>query len=143
MLQKSPNNRVSDSTKAEIERKFVSYVSNLLHFNSINFDKKNRKYNNRFVLVIDNLDESYFRKEDDGWFEGNMYTLENQISDPNLHRAFLKLSVRERQILNLSICNEAKDTEIARSLGITQQSVSKSRKNALKKLRNSLHQGGG
>ncbi|WP_145149655.1 sigma-70 family RNA polymerase sigma factor [Paenibacillus xylanexedens] len=128
----------TNSIKADLEKKFVSYISTLLHFNSINFDKKIRKHNERYALVLDDMEESYIGYEDEKLLELNSYRLENQISDPNLHKFFLKLSEREKEILNFTFVEEKKDTEIAEKLGVSQQSVSKTRKNALKKLRNFL-----
>ena len=134
--------KIPDSTKADLEKKFVSYISSLLHFNSINFDKKIRKYNERYPLIMEDVEESQF-----GYVEGNaieldLNGLESQISDPALHKLFLKLSSREKEILNLTYVENKKDAEIAEKLRISQQSISKTRKNALNKLRISLNMDG-
>lgn len=130
---------LQNSMKAELEKKFVSYISTLLHFNSINFDKKIRKHQDRFALIMDDVEESDLNHTNDELFKHELYGLENQISDPNLHKLFLKLSHREKKILNLSYGREERDIEIAQKLGVSQQSVSKSKKNALNKLRKFLY----
>lgn len=130
---------LQNSMKAEFEKKFVSYISTLLHFNSINFDKKIRKHQDRFALIMDDVEESDLNHTNDELFKQELYGLENQISDPNLYKLFLKLSHREKEILNLSYGREERDIEIAQKLGVSQQSVSKTRKNALNKLRKFLY----
>ncbi|MGO4732894.1 sigma-70 family RNA polymerase sigma factor [Paenibacillus sp. 2KB_22] len=135
MLEKK---RTPPEIKAALEKKFVSYISSLLHFNSINFDKKIRKYNERNPLIMEDIEESYIGYEDEKLLGFNLYRLENQISDPNLHKFFLKLSEREKEILNLTYAEEKKDIEISQKFGVSPQSISKTRKNALRKLRHFL-----
>ncbi|WFR63964.1 sigma-70 family RNA polymerase sigma factor [Paenibacillus amylolyticus] len=131
--------RITPEIKAHHERKFVSYISSLLHFNSINFDKKIRKHNERNPLIMDDIEENHIAYEDDEKLLGfHLHRLENQISDPNLHKFFLTLSEREKEILNLTYAEEKKDIEISQQLGVSQQSISKTRKNALRKLRHFL-----
>ncbi|WP_342424619.1 sigma-70 family RNA polymerase sigma factor [Paenibacillus sp. FSL E2-0178] len=128
----------------DIERRFVSYISSMLHYNSINFDKKKRKYTDRFSLIFDEVSEmedSY--TEDEGSNENTFENLEDQISNPFIFAAFMSLTERERKILNLTMCQNLNDTEIAHQLGVTQQSISKTKKNAIRKLRNSMNMNGG
>lgn len=127
--------------KIEEERRFVGYISSLLHYNAINFDKKNRKYNERFALILDDIDNQSQASlvEKEYITESSYEELENQISDPHLYTLFMSLTTRERQILNLSIINELKDKQIASLLQVSQQSISKTKKVALKKLRNKFN----
>ncbi|WP_339257844.1 sigma-70 family RNA polymerase sigma factor [Paenibacillus sp. FSL R5-0713] len=133
--------RITPEIKADYERKFVSYISSLLHFNSINFDKKIRKHHERNTLIMDDIEESHIAYEDEKLLGSHLHRLENQISDPNLHKFFLTLSEREKEILNLTYAEEKKDIEISQQFGVSQQSISKTRKNALKKLRHFLMDG--
>ncbi|MGO4529973.1 sigma-70 family RNA polymerase sigma factor [Paenibacillus sp. 2TAF8] len=127
------------------EKRFIGYVSSMLHYNSIHFDKKIRKINERYALVLEDMEirDEVLMTETDVAFGSIVGILEEQISDPFLYAAFLRLTAREREIINLSICKVLRDTEIALILGISQQSVSKTRKKALEKLRTAImHKGG-
>ncbi|ETT61033.1 hypothetical protein BSK66_31860 [Paenibacillus odorifer] len=123
-----------------LEKRFVGYISSLLHYNSIYFDKKNRKHNERFSMVLDESDYLNHPAENSVEYSDNFFEeLENQISDPSLYAAFINLTEREREILNFSIVQNMKDKEIANKLGVSQQSISKTKKVALKKLRESIN----
>lgn len=125
----------------DIEKRFVSYISSMLHYNAMNFDKKNRKYNDRFSLIFDEVIDTLASNENDLYTDHPFEKLENQISDLSLHEAFMTLTERERKILNLSFCYTLSDTEIAVNFSVSQQSISNSRKNALRKLRKSIERG--
>ncbi|RAW09750.1 hypothetical protein DC345_30280 [Paenibacillus taichungensis] len=129
--------------KVEEEKRFVAYISSLLHYNSINFDKKNRKFNERFALILDDTDYKELTSGVEEDAIQNSEILENQISDPDLYATFMNLTTKERQILNLSISKELKNTEIARLLNISEQSVSKTKKTALIKMRREISTLGG
>uniref|UniRef100_UPI00406C92B3 sigma factor-like helix-turn-helix DNA-binding protein n=1 Tax=Psychrobacillus sp. FSL K6-4046 TaxID=2921550 RepID=UPI00406C92B3 len=60
---------------------------------------------------------------------------QEHISDFVLFNSFNRLTVNQKRILTLFYFHQMTDTEIASSLGVKQQSIFKSRKNALIKLR--------
>ncbi|OKP96768.1 sigma-70 family RNA polymerase sigma factor [Paenibacillus sp. P46E] len=125
--------------QAEVESKFVAYITSLFHYNSINFDKKIRKLNKRYSLILDDNDkETYYPVSSMTDDISSFLTLEDQISDSNLYCKFMELTKREREILNFSIYFELSDTKIAKLLEISQQSISKTKKHALRKLRDSF-----
>ncbi|AIQ53421.1 sigma-70 family RNA polymerase sigma factor [Paenibacillus sp. FSL R7-0331] len=129
----------------DIERRFISYISSLLHYSSINLDKRNRKYNEKFSLIFDEVSEAEVSNITEGQIvdEHLFENLEDQISTPSLYAAFMALTKRERRILNLTMSQNLSDTDIALKLGVTQQSISKTKKNAITKLRNSSNLSGG
>ncbi|WP_336783471.1 sigma-70 family RNA polymerase sigma factor [Paenibacillus illinoisensis] len=139
MLQEK---KVNQPGISEEEKRFIGYISSMLHYNSIHFDKKIRKLSERYALVLDDIDV-----KDEAMEESNTESisepLEEQISDPSLYAAFLRLTTREREVVNLSICKLLRDREIAQVLGVSQQSVSKTRKKALEKLRKAIIENGG
>ena len=138
MLQEK---KVNQPGISEEEKRFIGYISSMLHYNSIHFDKKIRKLSERYALVLDDIDV-----KDEAMEESNTESisepLEEQISDPSLYAAFLRLTTREREVVNLSICKLLRDREIAQVLGVSQQSISKTRKKALEKLRKAIIENG-
>lgn len=138
MLQK----RISKAEKineVDVERRFVGYISSIIHYNSINFDKKDRRYNERFSLVFNEMEQGPLsNNEGDYYNDQPLEDLEYQISNPVLYATFMSLTEREQEVLNLSFCQDLSDTDISSKLGVSQQNISKTKKNALKKLRKSL-----
>ncbi|WP_028592430.1 sigma-70 family RNA polymerase sigma factor [Paenibacillus massiliensis] len=123
----------------EVEKRFVGYISSMLHYNAINFDKSNRKFNERFALIMDNSDDTNLGSViEDEYMNHPSGKLENELSDPHVYSVFMNLTTRERQVLNLWIMQELKDKEIAILLQVTQQSVSKTRRTALTKMREGI-----
>ncbi|WP_244188571.1 sigma factor-like helix-turn-helix DNA-binding protein [Paenibacillus kribbensis] len=105
----------------------------------MNFDKKSRKHSERFSLILDELDYMTHPTENSIEYSDHSFEkLENQISDPSLYAAFINLTKREREVLNLSIVRNMKDRVIANQLGVSQQSISKTKKGALKKFREAI-----
>jgi RNA polymerase sigma factor (sigma-70 family) len=128
--------------------RFTSYVSSSLYFHSVNFNKKIRLHRGRQLLTLDQP----LGGDEDGSFKdmipdsGETFTLpeqslEDAISDDALLAAFRRLTDRQREILDLAYMKGMNDTEIAASLGVSQQAVSKSHRNALARLREQLQKG--
>ena len=122
--------------------RFVSHISSTLHFNSINFDKRQRKLQSRFHRSLN--------KNSDNEGEENKYLdipdenanislntllskedITKQISCPKLYDALNRLTPKQKQIINLAYVNELNDTEISILLGKSQQAISKMHKKAL------------
>ena len=38
----------------DLNRRFIRYIANLIHYNSINYDEKRRTINSRYSLTLDN-----------------------------------------------------------------------------------------
>lgn len=139
MERKDARRDAEYDTRAINERKFVGYITSLLHFNSINYDKKKRKDNERFRLILDDAEEEMVQSEVSINIDYTEYLkLEDQISDDELYYDFMKLTNREREILEYFVYHELNDTEISRILHVSQQSVSKTKKTALEKLRTGM-----
>jgi RNA polymerase sigma factor (sigma-70 family) len=129
--------------------RFTTFISNTIHFNSINYDKKERKhraiyqlsldtpvFEERSVSVIDVLPDeknTFFKI-----LEEKSQKIEDIITDEKLYEAVLTLTSNQRLILKLAYIDGLRDTEIARILNKTQQAVSKSHRKALEKLREKL-----
>lgn len=125
--------------------KFTSYLSKTIYFNAINFDKKMNLQTMRNQLILDKplseddsltLADTIPANEDN--VKVNSSKIEDHISDYLLYTALQELTENQRLLLSLAYVFEYSDSEIADMLGRSQQAVSKSHKNALKKLKNIL-----
>lgn len=143
MQNNSEHKQQENDVRSLNESRFVSYINSMLHFNSINYDKKKRKDNERYSLILDDAecDQVQYENLIISDFSDNL-KLEDQINDLNLYREFMNLTKREREVVNLAVYHEMSDTKIAGILKITQQSVSKTKKKALEKLRSAFNKEG-
>lgn len=113
-------------------------MANLIHYNSINYDKKRRAIVNRFPLTLDNdenLESSAMSSYDP---EPIFPDLKDHISDASLFQAYIQLTEQQQKILSLAYIQELNDKDIAEILGSSQQNISKHRLNSLRKLRQIL-----
>jgi RNA polymerase sigma factor (sigma-70 family) len=126
----------------------ISYFSNMIKFLSIDFDKKIRKLNNRFLLTLDQplrmeSDESVTMKDiivDSSvpTFNGGSESLKSQISDEKLYQALDILTKKQFLILELIYVRKLSNIEVAEIVQSTPQNVSNLHKKALKKLKNHM-----
>ena len=63
-----------------------------------------------------------------------MDRLENILINIDLEKGYVRLTKREKKVINLYYLEGYKDEEIARFCGISQQAVNKSRKKGINKL---------
>lgn len=118
------------------EIRFTTYISSLIHYASINFDKKERQNRNRNLLSLDGeLHIPDLAAEDLSDVTKISTTLEDIITSPYLFEGIKKLTVKEKQIIIESCILGFSNTEIAIKYKVTQQAISKTRKNGLEKLR--------
>ncbi|MEK4529874.1 sigma-70 family RNA polymerase sigma factor [Paenibacillus sp. FSL H8-0104] len=125
----------------EVNRRFIKYMANLIHYNSINYDKKRRLKDSRFSLTLDNDEkqESALLTVYDS--ETVPPNLKDHITDHSLYQAYNSLPSQQQQILSLAYIQTLNDKEIAKILGVSQQNVSKHRLKALAKLRSLITEG--
>lgn len=126
------------------EIKLIKLISSTIYYYSIDFDKRIRKERSRYPLIVDkptnDNNEILFKDlivsdfNIDSYLEMNN-NLENLLEDEQLINALAKLTKKQKFILNAYYNLELKDVEIAKIMGVTQQSISKSRNRALEKLR--------
>ncbi|WP_427108604.1 sigma-70 family RNA polymerase sigma factor [Lysinibacillus xylanilyticus] len=130
----------------------TKYVSNLIYFFSLDFDKKRRRLQNRSLLILDKgLSEkdgkaSIERIED----ASNETELDNivgeglldNIEDEQLLKSLQKLTVKQLQILEMIYVKELSIKEIAQTLQTTPQNISNLHRKALNKLNNTLRKKG-
>ncbi len=132
--------------------RFTSYVSKSLHFHCMNDDKKRREMEQTMLLTLDkplsSEEEATFKDflVDEGADLFSIYLknsgrLEEQINSAALFKAFQHLTNKEREVLDLVFRENLTDTEVAKSLNKSQQTVSKTKKRALEKLKRSFEGG--
>ncbi|WP_411344408.1 sigma-70 family RNA polymerase sigma factor [Paenibacillus sp. WLX1005] len=125
----------------ELNGRFIKYMANLIHYNSINYDKKRRLKDNRFPLTLDNDEnlESVLLTIYD--LESVPPNLKDHITDYSLYQAYESLSAKQQQVLSFAYVQALNDKEIAGILEVSQQNISKHRLKALTKLRSLITEG--
>jgi len=126
----------------------IKYVSNLIYFFSLDFDKKRRKLQNRTFLILDKglLEEGGTTAIEQIEDASNKKELDNivgeglldNIEDEQLVKSLQKLTVRQLQILEMIYVIELSIKEIAQALQTTPQNISNLHRKALNKLNNTL-----
>lgn len=129
--------------------KMLSYISKLIHFFSIDYDKTINKFQDRFLLILDqpiNQDgESNLTTKD--IIESPEYTsldsiygssLLDYIQNHELHSALLLLTKKQLEILELIYYKNFQLTEIAEIKNTTPQNISNQHRRALRALRNTI-----
>ncbi|KOP78113.1 general stress protein [Lysinibacillus sp. FJAT-14745] len=126
----------------------IKYVSNLIYFFSLDFDKKRRRLQNRTLLILDKglseeggttakeqIEDASNEKE----FENIVgERLLDNIEDEQLLKSLQKLTVKQLQILEMIYVKELSIKEIAQILQTTPQNISNLHRKALNKLNNTL-----
>lgn len=122
--------------------KKIKYVSNLIYFFSIDFDKKQRKHQNNQSLILDknitNEAETTFKEliPDKKQSTDNIFgsSLIDHIEDKRLAKALKKLTEKQLQVLELIYLKNVSLKEISFILDSTPQNVSNQHRKALIKL---------
>lgn len=127
--------------------RFTTYLSQVIYFNAINYDKKIKLFLDRNISILDrplkNDREGTMidRLSSAVWQDGQEISSSN-ISDhltcPSLFIGTQLLTENQRQLLSLAYVHGFSDSEIAAYLKKSQQAVSRSHRKALKKLREIL-----
>ncbi|MCA0988930.1 sigma-70 family RNA polymerase sigma factor [Guptibacillus algicola] len=127
------------------EIRFIAYMSRLIHYTAINFDRKHRLNSMRYPLTLDQP----VKENGDSWIDlvagepiqPTTKDVDQQFLSFSLFRAYKRLTAKQKEVLDLFYSEGATDTEIANDFGVSQQAVSKRRKRALKKLRDVVKEG--
>ncbi|MEB2280561.1 sigma-70 family RNA polymerase sigma factor [Lysinibacillus xylanilyticus] len=135
-----------------INVKKTKYVSNLIYFFSLDFDKKRRRLQNRTLLILDKgLSEKDGKTVKELVEDASTDTeldnivgkgLLDNIEDERLLKSLQKLTIKQLQILEMIYVKELSIKEIAQTLQTTPQNISNLHRKALNKLNNSLRKKG-
>ncbi|WP_262362704.1 sigma factor-like helix-turn-helix DNA-binding protein [Paenibacillus antibioticophila] len=116
----------------------MKYMASLIHYNSINYDKKRQALAKRYPLVLNDderLDSVKISCYDPALVPSD---LKDHITDRLLFLAYTALSEKQQTILSLFYVQNLNDKEISIIMGGSQQNISKHRLKAISKLREVL-----
>jgi RNA polymerase sigma factor (sigma-70 family) len=132
--------------------RFTSYLSTSIHFNAVNFDKKDRKLKTRNQLILHNahnedpnmsliemIPEQSRGNCPEEAYEDTLKEVEEIVESEDLYNALQQLTSNQKEIIRLAYIDGMKDIEIASTLRKSQQAVSKSHQKALFTLRKILN----
>ncbi|MGE7910820.1 sigma-70 family RNA polymerase sigma factor [Lysinibacillus xylanilyticus] len=130
----------------------TKYVSNLIYFFSLDFDKKRRRLQNRSLLILDKgLSEkdgkTAIERIEDASNETELDNIVGEglldnIEDEELLKSLQKLTVKQLQILEMIYVKELSIKDIAQTLQTTPQNISNLHRKALNKLNNTFRKKG-
>ncbi|MGY3186556.1 sigma-70 family RNA polymerase sigma factor [Lysinibacillus sp. TE18511] len=151
----------TDSNKKLVDESFqshyinvrkIKYVSNLIYFFSLDFDKKRRKLQKHTLLILDKglseeggttakeqIEDASNEKELENIVGGGL--LDN-IEDEQLLKSLQKLTVKQLQVLEMIYVKDLTTKEIAQKLRTTPQNISNLHRKALNKLHHTLRKKG-
>ena len=124
----------------------ISYLKKVIYFESRRFDKKRRELENKQPLILNAPIENNLTlldiladKNSESYFELTVEaSLEEAITNSLLIKAVRSLSERQKEILYYRYVLDYSDTMIAKKYNISQQSITKSHRKALQKLKEAL-----
>lgn len=137
--------------------RFTSYMSSIIKYANMDYQRKYKKDEDRELLIFDKpideeedvtLGEFLFTLTDGGQQNEEVHSNPNEfaqsLDNDELYLAFGLLTDRQKLVITLSYSSYALDKEIAATLSVSQQAITKTRILALTKLRDSLvvHQSG-
>ncbi|CAI9395837.1 sigma factor-like helix-turn-helix DNA-binding protein [Niallia sp. Sow4_A1] len=124
--------------------RFTAYITSSMEYSTINFNKNLTMYQKRFPLILaereagGEKDITLYDKEAEieRMVEKEVLraSVEEYIADKMIYSAILSLTTSQRDILTYAYLYKLTDTEIARTIGTSQQYVSKTRKVALQRI---------
>lgn len=130
--------------------KALTYLSHVIYYQAIHFDKTKRKHDNREMLTLDQPVQG----ENEGVTHKDMLyhlspdvsekivrdTLQDYVADPTLYQAIQTLTPKQRDILTYKYVYGLQNKEIAHLFGDSPQNISKLHHRALTKLKNDLQE---
>ncbi|MCM2678017.1 sigma-70 family RNA polymerase sigma factor [Alkalicoccobacillus plakortidis] len=134
-----------------MELRLVKYLSQLIHFYSIDVSKRYRRHFSRHSYVMDqplSSDNSLYLHDvlessepsTESLVTEMGQNLEELIENPTLYAQFLTLSDKQKRVLNLLYIEGLSHKAIAKKLGSTPQNISQITSRALAKLREATPQ---
>jgi len=132
------NRKVLDIVFKEfyLKIRLSSYISKIIYSYSINFDKKLRASRSRYQLADEKFLTSVATSEN--MIEKVVLHFKDSVDDLNLYTALQSLTERQVTIIELAYICRLTDRQIAITLGVTRQAVTKSRNKALESIRSAL-----
>ncbi|WP_167751412.1 sigma-70 family RNA polymerase sigma factor [Lentibacillus salicampi] len=133
------------------EVRALTYLSNSIYFNAINFDKNRKKHHEREALTLDQPlhEDSKETTHKDMLYHPNpntadmtaCETISDYIEEPQLYQAIQTLTPKQKDILTHKYVHELRNNEMADLFDDSPQNVSKLHRKALQKLEKHLKKG--
>ena len=121
------------------EYRFISYLTTYFYYESVQYDKKIRKRNEKEITTLDSPIEDGITLKDTIAAKEELYankgSFKDLLTNDLLVQSFKKLSSQQQEVLNYYYVQGYKEKEISEVLGISQQAVSKSKRKAIDKLK--------
>lgn len=120
--------------------KVFTYLSNLIYYNAINFDKGKKKHFHRETLTLDQPlkeDQEITQKDmladTPSDIAANMVheTITDYVEKPKLYEALQTLTPKQQKILTYKYAYGQKNKEIAEQLSVSPQNISKIHRQSL------------
>lgn len=130
--------------------KALTYLSNVVYYNAINFDKSRRRHVNREMLTLDQpLREGSEETQKDMLYNPSRdmvdqiahETMDDYVENPQLYQAIQILPPKQQKILTYKYVYSLKSKEIADLFGDSPQNISKMHRKALEELKKHLQKG--
>jgi len=146
--------KVDDAFQAFYKNvRILTYLSSLIYYNAINFDKYMKKHYNREMLTLDQPLQT--EEEDSRYTHKDMLyqpmpdmddmivheTIADYVEDFKLYQAIQVLTVKQQKVLTLKYVHRLQNKEIAQLFSESPQNVSKIHRRALQKLKIYLEKG--
>ncbi|KGP71047.1 sigma-70 family RNA polymerase sigma factor [Pontibacillus yanchengensis] len=125
----------------------ITYLSKAIHYKAIHYDQEIRKKQKNYLtnldepITEDNTMKDFITSETTSGYM-TPKNLEESVQLLELKDAIKKLTSRESEILYMLIYVGYTEQEIAERFGVSQQSISKSKRKSLEKLRRELDESG-
>ncbi|MCG3230481.1 sigma-70 family RNA polymerase sigma factor [Bacillus subtilis] len=131
--------------------RILKYLTTMIKVSSIDFDKRNRRMQQRFLLTLDaplkqdeettaSRIETIPDKTEADPLTKCCISLDECITDPQLHQAYTNLNEKQKKILNLMYIEGLTLQDIATFLGDSRQNIFNIYKRSLNKLKQTCNQ---
>lgn|GEM_PF-2683371 len=126
--------------------KVIAYIDKLIHYYSMDLDKKRNKHHANHQLILDKpigdngsmTMKNNLASNQHPVLHSCQFPLEELLENLNLYKAWKTLSDKQKKILTLKYQYSLKDVELADILSETKQVISYNHNKAIKILRHSL-----
>ncbi|QTN01129.1 sigma-70 family RNA polymerase sigma factor [Sediminibacillus dalangtanensis] len=133
--------------------RLMKYLSSLVYYNSINFDKKIRKQKERQLPILNQPVKGDSENSNDELIDilagdltnleekvlENSNNLEDHIQNEDLYHAILSLSANQKEVLEYVYLHRLKNKEIALIKRTTPQNISQIHNQAIQKIKKQMN----
>lgn len=147
----SPNHETKNALDSAFKSyykkiKVITYIDKLIHYFSMDLDKKRNKHHVNHQLILDKPigeNGSMTMKDNITTNQSSIlntcrFPLEELLEDLHLYEAWQSLSDKQKEILTLKYQYDLKDVEVANIVSVSKQVISYNHNKALKILRRSV-----